>query len=299
MRKSLAEEVLSGRLDFDHLPADDEEAIAHLTAVKGIGRWTAEIYLLFAEGRPDVFPAGDLAVQIEIGNIMGLDGKPDRKGDPRARRSLAPPPRRRGGLRLAPSAAERYIGEGMSIMPAAWGIGLAVAAAVLARLVGFDRDRAFYPLVLIVVAAYYALFAVIGGSGSDLIAETLAFALFAAAAIFGFRTSLWIVVAGLALHGVFDFFHHALIANRGVPSWWPTFCLSYDVAAAACLAVILLRHGGSRGLAGTTFDSGIIGYSDRPSEQERGTLRQLMVAPRAPGRYVDEPIEAPGRGGIA
>ena len=77
--KSLAEEVLSGRLDFARLPADDEEAIAHLTAVKGIGRWTAEIYLLFAEGRPDVFPAGDLAVQIELGNIMGLDGKPTEK----------------------------------------------------------------------------------------------------------------------------------------------------------------------------------------------------------------------------
>jgi DNA-3-methyladenine glycosylase II len=77
--KSLAEEVLSGRLDFDRLPADDEEAIAHLTAVKGIGRWTAEVYLLFAEGRPDIFPAGDLAVQIEIGVIMGLDGKPTEK----------------------------------------------------------------------------------------------------------------------------------------------------------------------------------------------------------------------------
>lgn len=77
--KSLAEEVLSGRLNFDRLPADDEEAIAHLTAVKGIGRWTAEIYLLFAEGRPDIWPAGDLAVQIEIGNIMGLPEKPTEK----------------------------------------------------------------------------------------------------------------------------------------------------------------------------------------------------------------------------
>ena len=79
--------MLSGRLDFDRLPADDEEAIAHLTAVKGIGRWTAEIYLLFAEGRPDIFPAGDLAVQIEIGNIMGMDGKPTEK----AIRALAEP----------------------------------------------------------------------------------------------------------------------------------------------------------------------------------------------------------------
>jgi DNA-3-methyladenine glycosylase II len=73
--RSLAEEVLSGRLDFDRLPEDDEEAIARLVQVKGIGRWTAEIYLLFAEGRPDIWPAGDLAVQIEVGRIMGLDEK--------------------------------------------------------------------------------------------------------------------------------------------------------------------------------------------------------------------------------
>ncbi|MDB5691692.1 MAG: DNA-3-methyladenine glycosylase 2 family protein [Alphaproteobacteria bacterium] len=77
--RSLAEEVISGRLDFERLPEDDEEAIAHLVRVKGIGRWTAEIYLLFAEGRRDIWPAGDLAVQIETGVIMGLDGRPSEK----------------------------------------------------------------------------------------------------------------------------------------------------------------------------------------------------------------------------
>jgi DNA-3-methyladenine glycosylase II len=77
--RSLAEEVVSGALDFDRLPKDDEEAIAELVRVKGIGRWTAEVYLLFAEGRTDVWPAGDLAVQIETGRIMGLDGKPSEK----------------------------------------------------------------------------------------------------------------------------------------------------------------------------------------------------------------------------
>ncbi len=77
--RSLAEEVVSGRLDFATLPADDDEAIAELVRVKGIGRWTAEVYLLFAEGRTDVWPAGDLAVQIETGRIMGLDGKPCEK----------------------------------------------------------------------------------------------------------------------------------------------------------------------------------------------------------------------------
>ena len=77
--RSLAELVLSGELDLAHLPADDEEAIALLTKIKGIGRWSAEIYLLFAEGRGDIWPAGDLAVQIEIGMLMGLGDKPSEK----------------------------------------------------------------------------------------------------------------------------------------------------------------------------------------------------------------------------
>jgi DNA-3-methyladenine glycosylase II len=77
--RSLAEVVVSGQLDFSRLSADDEEAIAELVRVKGIGRWTAEIYLLFAEGRLDIWPAGDLAVQIEVGRILGLDGKPTEK----------------------------------------------------------------------------------------------------------------------------------------------------------------------------------------------------------------------------
>ncbi|HEX6376136.1 MAG TPA: DNA-3-methyladenine glycosylase 2 family protein [Allosphingosinicella sp.] len=77
--RSLAEEVVSGRLDFARLPPDDEEAVAELVRVKGIGRWTAEVYLLFAEGRTDIWPAGDLAVQIETGRIMGLDEKPTEK----------------------------------------------------------------------------------------------------------------------------------------------------------------------------------------------------------------------------
>ncbi|HEX8216087.1 MAG TPA: DNA-3-methyladenine glycosylase 2 family protein [Allosphingosinicella sp.] len=85
--RSLAAEILTGRLDLDRLPEDDEEAIAMLVAVKGIGRWTAEIYLLFAEGRGDVWPAGDLAVQIEIGRILGLDDRPSEK----AIRALAEP----------------------------------------------------------------------------------------------------------------------------------------------------------------------------------------------------------------
>ena len=77
--RSLAEEVLSGRLDLHNLPEDDEEAIAQLVRVKGIGRWSAEIYLLFAEGREDIWPAGDLAVQVALGRILGLPEKPSEK----------------------------------------------------------------------------------------------------------------------------------------------------------------------------------------------------------------------------
>lgn len=77
--RSLAELVISGELDLESLPGDSEEAIALLTKIKGIGRWSAEIYLLFAEGRADVWPAGDLAVQIEIGRLLGLPEKPTEK----------------------------------------------------------------------------------------------------------------------------------------------------------------------------------------------------------------------------
>lgn len=77
--RSLAELVLSGALPLDALPADDEEAIAYLTRVKGIGRWSAEIYLLFAEGRADIWPAGDLAVQEGVGRLLKLDARPSEK----------------------------------------------------------------------------------------------------------------------------------------------------------------------------------------------------------------------------
>ena len=71
--------MVSGWLDFSNLPEDDEEAIARLVHVKGIGRWTAEIYLLFAEGRRDIWPAGDLAIQIETARILGIEGRPSEK----------------------------------------------------------------------------------------------------------------------------------------------------------------------------------------------------------------------------
>ena len=127
-------------------------------------------------------------------------------------------------------------------MPLLIGIFLALGVAAFARVSGFDRDRAFYSTVVIVVATYYVLFGVMGGSMSALVQESGGVAVFVALAYWGFRYSPWFAVAGLAGHGVFDFFHAGLITNPGVPIWWPQFCGAYDVTAAAVLAW-LIRHG--------------------------------------------------------
>jgi len=105
---------------------------------------------------------------------------------------------------------------------------------------GMDRDRAFYPTVLIVVATYYVLFAVIDGGRGVLLSEIAIAAVFAAFAVAGFRRNLWLVVAALAGHGLMDFFHHDLVHNTGVPAAWPGFCAAYDLTAAAFLAGVLV-----------------------------------------------------------
>ena len=116
---------------------------------------------------------------------------------------------------------------------------LAFAVGLLATAIGLDRDRAFYPIVTIVIASYYALFAVMGASTNALVLESVVGAAFLAVAVFGFRSSLWVVVLALAAHGVFDLAHGRIISNPGVPAWWPAFCLTYDVTAAAYLAWLL------------------------------------------------------------
>ena len=121
------------------------------------------------------------------------------------------------------------------------GAGLALSIGLSATFLGLDRDRAFYPTIMIVIASYYALFAIMSSSVRVLALESIAIVAFIAASIAGFKRSLWLVVAALATHGVFDFLHGQLIVNPGVPPWWPTFCLAYDVVAAAYLAWLLLR----------------------------------------------------------
>jgi len=107
---------------------------------------------------------------------------------------------------------------------------------------GLDRDRAFYPVVTIVVASYYVLFAVMGASAHALVLESLVGAVFLVLAVVGFKSSLGVVVVALAAHGIFDFLHGKVISNPGVPGWWPQFCLAYDVTAAGYLAWLLKRE---------------------------------------------------------
>lgn len=121
------------------------------------------------------------------------------------------------------------------------GVVLAVVVALFARVVGLDRDRAFYPTVLAVIALYYDLFAAMGGSMQALVIELAVTAVFLVAVILGFRRNLWIIVGALVAHGLLDLVHARLIANPGVPDWWPVFCLAFDVTAAAWLAWRLQR----------------------------------------------------------
>ena len=124
------------------------------------------------------------------------------------------------------------------------GVGLALAVCTFARISGYDRERVFYPAVVIVVASYYILFAVIGSSGPVIALESLIAMAFLALGLVGFKKNLWLTVAALAGHGVFDAVHHLFIQNSGVPHWWPGFCLSFDILAGGILAVLLMRKPG-------------------------------------------------------
>ena len=129
-------------------------------------------------------------------------------------------------------------------MPYLVGVGLAATVCVFAAVTGFDRDRVFYPTLVLVVASYYILFAVMGGSMAALGWESLIAGVFVVLAVVGFKTNMWLTAVALAGHGILDFFHYRLVHDAGVPLWWPAFCMSFDVLAGAFLAFLLLRRPG-------------------------------------------------------
>ena len=116
------------------------------------------------------------------------------------------------------------------------GIVLALGVFGFARFTRFDRDGAFYPTVVVVVASYYVLFATMSGAAHALFVEAIVMAVFVLLAVLGFRLNAWLIVAALAAHGVFDVLHGQFVANPGVPEWWPAFCLAFDVGLAGLLA---------------------------------------------------------------
>ncbi|SAL87766.1 hypothetical protein AWB68_08530 [Caballeronia choica] len=122
------------------------------------------------------------------------------------------------------------------------GITLALLFCGAAAGLGMDRERVFYPAVLIAVASYYLAFAVIDGRREVMLSELAIAAIFVAGAVAGFRYNPWIAVVALAGHGVMDGFHHHVVHNIGVPRVWPGFCMTFDVTAAAFVALAMLAR---------------------------------------------------------
>jgi hypothetical protein len=114
-------------------------------------------------------------------------------------------------------------------MPVVVGVLLAVGTVALAKFTRFDEERSFYSTVLVIIASYYVLFAVLGSSSHALVWELVMAVAFSTAAIIGALFFLTLVGIGILAHGLFDLAHDVIIQNPGVPSWWPSFCGSLDV----------------------------------------------------------------------
>jgi len=121
-----------------------------------------------------------------------------------------------------------------------FGFALALFFCGAAAWLGMDRERVFYPAVVMAVASYYLAFAVVDGRNGVMQSEVAIAAVFIAGAAAGFKYSPWIAVVALAGHGVMDGFHQHLVHNTGVPQVWPGFCMTFDVTAAVIVALVML-----------------------------------------------------------
>ncbi|MGB5820320.1 MAG: hypothetical protein WBG90_12610 [Saonia sp.] len=104
------------------------------------------------------------------------------------------------------------------------------ALTILAtKFMGFDRDRSFYPLLLIVIALYYVLFAFQSNAKDEILFEVFIAIVFCALAVWGHHKGLKIVAFGLVLHGIYDLFQGDILFSTTPPQWWPLFCLGFDL----------------------------------------------------------------------
>ena len=127
-------------------------------------------------------------------------------------------------------------------MPVVVGALLAVGIAALAKFTRFDQDRSFYSTVLIIIASYYVLFAILDGSGHPLIGELAIAVAFSTVAIIGALFFPTLVGTGIVAHGLFDLVHDVFIENPGVPTWWPSFCASIDVLLGIWVIILTLKR---------------------------------------------------------
>ena len=127
------------------------------------------------------------------------------------------------------------------------GITLALLFCAAAAGLGLDRERTFYPAVVMTVASYYLAFAVVDGRGGVMLAEVAIAAVFIVSAVAGFKLNPWIAVVALGGHGVMDGFHDLLVLNTGVPQAWPGFCMTFDVSAAVIVAIVMLARARGEG----------------------------------------------------
>jgi hypothetical protein len=128
------------------------------------------------------------------------------------------------------------------MIPVVVGILLAVGVAALAKFTRFDQDRSFYSTVLVIIASYYVLFAVLAGSGHALVWELVIAVGFSTVAITGALFLPTLVGTGIVAHGLFDMVHDVFIENSGVPTWWPSFCASIDVSLGIWVIVLTLSR---------------------------------------------------------
>jgi uncharacterized protein DUF6010 len=127
-------------------------------------------------------------------------------------------------------------------MPVVVGVLLAVGIAALGKFTRFDEDRSFYSTVLVIIASYYVLFAVLGGSGHALVWELIIVVAFSTVAIIGALFLPTLVGTAIVAHGLFDIVHDVLIENSGVPTWWPSFCASVDVLLGIWVIILTLNR---------------------------------------------------------
>jgi hypothetical protein len=109
------------------------------------------------------------------------------------------------------------------------GVALAIVLIIFGKLTGYEKDRSFFPTLLIIIASYYLLFATLTDSVSTLLIEIAVTLFFAVIAVWGSYKIPVLVGAGIVLHGLFDFSYGHFYINTGVPVFWPAFCAGIDI----------------------------------------------------------------------